>query len=162
MGNKKARAIASVLIFVLAAALIVTGAVGMSQRDSQTGDEILTAMRTRSVLIATGEGAVESYVAIAADEARAAAQAAGASMSEIREAVAAAEEEARNNSSANLLDYETADTTGLDAALETLNAALSDYRAEEAAAQAAYIAEMEASGALDQTERRGRYFSDHL
>ena len=141
-----------VLIFVLAAALIVTGAVGMSQRDSQTGDEILTAMRTRSVLIATGEGAVESYVAIAADEARAAAQAAGASMSEIREAVAAAEEEARNNSSANLLDYETADTTGLDAALETLNAALSDYRAEEAAAQAAYIAEMEASGALDQTE----------
>ena len=73
MGNKKARAIASVLIFVLAAALIVTGAVGMSQRDSQTGEEILTAMRTRSVLIATGEGAVESYVAIAADEARAAA-----------------------------------------------------------------------------------------
>ena len=64
MGNKKARAIASVLIFVLAAALIVTGAVGMSQRDSQTGDEILTAMRTRSVLIATGEGAVESYVCL--------------------------------------------------------------------------------------------------
>ena len=78
MGNKKARAIASVLIFVLAAALIVTGAVGMSQRDSQTGDQILTAMRTRSVLIATGEGAVESYVTIAADEARTAAQAAGA------------------------------------------------------------------------------------
>ncbi len=152
MGNKKARAIASVLIFVLAAALIVTGAVGMSQRDSQTGDQILTAMRTRSVLIATGEGAVESYVTIAADEARTAAQAAGASMSEIREAVAAAEEEARNNSSANLLDYETADTAGLDAALETLSAALADYRAEEAAAQEAYIAEMEASGALDQAE----------
>ena len=152
MGNKKARGIASALIFVLAVALIATGFVGMSRRGSQLGEEILTKMRTRSVLIATGEGAVESYVAIAKDEARAAAQAAGASMSEIRDAVAAAEEEARNNSSANLLDYDAADTTGLDAALATLSAALADYRAEEAAAQAEYVAELEASGALDAAE----------
>ncbi len=152
MGNQKARAIASVLIVVLALVLIVTGVVGMSRRATATGEEILTNMRTRAVLIATGEGAVESYVAIAADQAREAAQAAGASMSEIREAVAAAEEEARNNSSANLLDYATADTTGLDAALSTLRAALMDYRAEEAAAEAAYVEQMQATAAPEETE----------
>ena len=148
MGKKSAKIIASAVIFILAAVLIVMGTVGLTQRGTAAGTDYLKDMRNRAVLVATGEGAVESYVKIAADKARAEAKAAGGGMSAIREAVAKAEEEARANSSASMLDYATADITGLDAALSELNAALVAYYNEQEAAQAAYVAEMEASGAV--------------
>lgn len=124
----------------------------MSVRTKAGGLNALKDMRSRAVLIATGEGAVESYVAIAVEKARAEAKAAGGGMSEIRDAVAKAEEEARSNSSANLIDYEVVDTSALDGALDALGVALDDYYAEQTRAQAAYVAEMEASGALDAVE----------
>jgi len=148
MKKKGVKVIASAAIFVLALVMIIMGAVGMSQRGGANGAAYLAAMRDRAVLVATGEGAVESYVKIAGDKARAEAKAAGGGMSAIREAVAKAEEEARNNSSASMLDYATADITGLDAALNELTAALTAYYNEKSAAEAAYVAEMEASGAL--------------
>lgn len=150
MAKKGAKLIASVVILALAVVLIVMGTVGLAQRGSASGAAYLKDMRTRAVLVATGEGAVESYVEIAKAKATAEAKAAGGGMSAIREAVAKAEEEARANSSANMLDYATADVSGLDAALEELNVALDAYYAEQANAQAAYIAEMEASGALEE------------
>ena len=148
MKKKGMKLIASAVILILAVVMIVMGVIGMNQRGSEVGAGYLADMRNRAVLVATGEGAVESYVKIAGDKARAEAKAAGGGMSAIREAVAAAEEEARNNSSASMLDYATADITGLDAALNELTAALTAYYNEADAAQAAYVAEMEASGAL--------------
>ena len=152
MKKKGVKIIASAVIFILAIVMIVMGAVGMVQRGSEKGAAYLADMRDRAVLVATGEGAVESYVQIAKAEAQAAAKAAGGGMSAIREAVAKAEEEARNNSSASMLDYATADTTGLTAALNELTAALVAYYNEADAAQNAYVAEMEAAGAMEATE----------
>jgi len=152
VAKKMIRTIASAFVLLLAVALIITGTVGMNMRGTASGQQYLTDMRTRAVLVATGEGAVESYVAIAIEEARAAAKAAGGGMSEIRAAVALAEEEARANYSANMIDYAATDTTALDAALEELNIAFDAYYAEEAVAQAEYIAQMEASGAVETAE----------
>ena len=150
MGKKSAKIIASAVIFILAAVLIVMGTVGMYQRGTEAGTGYLRDMRNRAVLVATGEGAVESYVKIAADEARAEAKAAGGGMSAIRDAVAKAEEEARANSSAIMLDYASADLTGIDAALSELTAALVAYYNETEAAQQAYIAEMEATAPAEE------------
>lgn len=152
MGKGKARKIASAVILILALALVATGAVGMNLRTHSEGQSYLTDMRARAVLIATGEGAVESYVAIAKAKAMEEAKAAGGGMAEIRDAVAKAEEEARNGSSANLIDYETADLSDLNASLDALSAALDDYYAAEAQAQSAYIAELQASGQLEAQE----------
>ena len=60
MGKKKARIIASVVILALSVALIATGFVGMNMREQAFGQQILADMRSRAVLVATGEGAVES------------------------------------------------------------------------------------------------------
>ena len=151
MAKNKAKAnkLVSVLVLIVAVVVIIMGVVGMSSRNAASGQKYLDDMRNRAVLVATGEGAVESYVKIAADNARAEAKAAGGGMSEIRKAVAAAEEAARANSSANMIDYATVDLTNLDASLDELYTALSAYHAEEVAAQAAYVAQMEASGAVE-------------
>lgn len=152
MKKKGVKSVVSVVIFVLAVVLIIGGAVGMTQRGGAAGTAYLAEMRDRAVLVATGEGAVESYVKIAGDKARAEAKAAGGGMSAIREAVAKAEEEARANSSASMLDYDAADLSGIDAALTDLNSALDAYYAEKSVAESAYVAEMEASGELIETE----------
>lgn len=146
MRKNAVKIIVSAIVLALAVVLAITGAVGLNTRGSEKGADYLKDMRTRAVLLATGEGAVESYVAIAKAQAMEEAKAAGGGMSAIRDAVAKAEEEARANSSTNMLDFETADTAGIDAALIDLEAALDAYYAEEASAQAAYIAEMEAAG----------------
>ena len=140
--NAKANKFVSALVLLLAVAVIITGIVGMSTRSAESGIKFLKDMRNRAVLVATGEGAVESYVKIAADQARAEAKAAGGGMSEIRKAVAAAEEAARANSSASMIDYESVDLTKLNAALDELDAALTAYYAEEVAAQEAYVASL--------------------
>ena len=152
MRKNAAKIIASVIVLVLAVAFAVTGIVGLNMRSGEKGQGYLRDMRTRAVLLATGEGAVESYVNIAKEAAREAAKAAGGGMSEIRDAVAKAEEEARANSSASMLDFATADTTAVDVALTDLDTALDAYYAEEASAQAAYVAEMEAAGNVIEEE----------
>ena len=146
MKKKGIKIIVSAAILILAVVMIVMGTVGLSMRANTSGEQFLKDMRDRAVLVATGEGAVESYVKIAGDKAREEAKAAGGGMSAIREAVAKAEEEARANSSASMLDYASVDLTGIDAALTDLNVALDAYYVEKAAAEAAYVAEMEASG----------------
>ena len=148
MAKTKAPRIIAILVFILAASLLVTGFIGLNARGSDAGQGYIKTMRNRAVLVATGEGAVESYVAIAQQRAREEVQARGGGMDELREAVAQAEEEARANSSGTMLDYASADLTELDAALDDLQITLDAYYAEEARAQAAYIAEMEASGEL--------------
>ena len=154
MAKSKAKAnkIVSVLILLLAVVIIVMGIVGTSSRNADSGERYLKDMRNRAVLIATGEGAVESYVKIAADQARAEAKAAGGGMSEIRKAVAEAEEAARANSSASMIDYASVDLTALDASLDELDAALTAYYAEEVAAQAEYVASVETTAVEETVE----------
>ena len=149
MGKGKAQKIISIVVLALAVVMIVMGVVGLSTRGNAAGQKYLSDMRNRAVLVATGEGAVESYVAIAQDRAREEVKAAGGGMSEIREAVAAAEEEARKNASSSMIDYATADLTALDAALTELNVALDEYHRAEASAQEVYIEEMRAAGLLE-------------
>lgn len=152
MGKGKAQKIISIAVLALAVVMIVMGVVGLSTRGSAAGQKYLNDMRNRAVLVATGEGAVESYVAIAQDRAREEVKAAGGGMSEIRAAVAAAEEEARNNASSSMIDYATVDLTQLDAALTELNVALDEYHRAEASAQEAYIEEMRAAGLLEEEQ----------
>ena len=93
MKQNKLRITIAAVLGVLAVVLIVLGAMNMPQRTGEKGEQIISDLRNRTLLIATGDGVVESYVAIAKKEATAAAKAAGGGMSAIREAVAKAEEE---------------------------------------------------------------------
>ena len=136
---------------MLAIALVCTGIFGLNGRSGVTGQQIIDEMGLRSLLVATGEGVVESYVDIAKQEATAQVRAAGGSMAEIREAVQKAEEEARATYSNTTLDYDSVDTTQLSGAVEQLREALNAYYAEETAARDAYadmmLAQMELEAA---------------
>ena len=147
MAKRLSQKLAAVVLFVLAIALVCTGIFGLNGRSGVTGQQIIEEMGLRSLLVATGEGVVESYVDIAKQEATAQVRAAGGSMAEIREAVQKAEEEARATYSNTTLDYDSVDTTQLSGAVEQLREALNAYYAEEAAAREAYadmmLAQME-------------------
>ncbi len=153
--NKLQRAVAIVLV-AAALVLAVLGAVNLPKRTTQTGQEIIDALRIRTLLNATGDGVVESYVKIAQDEARAKARedakATGANvMATIRDYVAKAEEETRAKYASSQTDYDALDTTALKAAVSTYAAQLADYQAVAQQAEQAYIdahiAEAEAAAA---------------
>ena len=133
------RRVIAIVLCVAAVVLIVLGAVNMPKRESEDGLQILKTLRTRTLLNATGEGVVESYVAVAKKEAQAAAKAAGGGMSAIREAIAKAEEETRAKYSSNATDYSAIDTTNLEAAMDEYMVALKASADCEAAAKQAYI-----------------------
>jgi len=141
MTKSKSRRIVAIILCVCAVAMAVLGAVNMPKRDTAEGQAILSTLRIRTLLNATGEGVVESYVAIAKKEATAEAKAAGGGMSAIREAVAKAEEETRAKYSNTETDYSTIDTTGLEAAMDGYVAAMKAYAESEGAARQAYIDE---------------------
>ena len=156
MAKRLSQKLAAVVLFVLAIALVCTGIFGLNGRSGVTGQQIIEEMGLRSLLVATGEGVVESYVDIAKQEATAQVRAAGGSMAEIREAVQKAEEEARATYSNTTLDYDTVDTTQLSGAVEQLREALNAYYAEETAARDAYadmmLAQMELEAASGTAE----------
>ena len=156
MAKRLSQKLAAVVLFVLAIALVCTGIFGLNGRSGVTGQQIIEEMGLRSLLVATGEGVVESYVDIAKQEATAQVRAAGGSMAEIREAVQKAEEEARATYSNTTLDYDSVDTTQLSEAVEQLREALNAYYAEEAAAREAYadmmLAQMELEAASGTAE----------
>jgi len=139
MTKSKSRRIIAIVLCVCAVALAVLGAVNMPRRESAEGEKILSQLRIRTLLNATGEGVVESYVAIAKKEATAAAKAAGGGMSAIREAVAKAEEETRAKYSSTETDYSAIDTADLEVALDGYMTALKAYADSEAAARQVYI-----------------------
>ena len=117
MTKNKKRIVLAVVLALAAAAAIVLGAMNLPNRTNETGTQIIDALRIRTLLNATGEGVVDSYVAIAKKEATAAAKAAGGGMAAIREAVAKAEEETRAKYSAEQTDYTALDTAELIAAV---------------------------------------------
>lgn len=138
MSKKVAQRIAAIVVLALAVACICIGFYGNGLGAAKE-EQILSAMRVRVLLNATGEGAVESFVAAAKKEAAAKVKAEGGTMAQIREASAKAEEDARANASGSLIDYEAVDTAPLAAASSQLRAAQIEYSAEEARAQAEYV-----------------------
>ena len=168
MTQSKTKRIISIILCVLAVVLAVTGVVNLPNRNNATGEEILSALRIRTLLNATGEGVVESYVAIAKKEATKAAKEAGGGMAAIREAVAKAEEETRAKYSSTETDYSTIDTAALVTAVEGYSVALKAASDARSAAEQAYIdahyAEAEAKAEAERAEKiaAGMEVSDEM
>ncbi len=138
MKKSIAQKLAAAIILALAVACIGVGFYG-NGLGTEKQEQVLSAMRTRALLNATGAGAVESFVAAAKKEAAAKVKAEGGTMADIREASAKAEEDARANASGSLIDYDTVDAAPLSQAALSLRAAQMEYSAEEARAQAEYV-----------------------
>lgn len=139
MTKSKVRRIIAALLCLACVVLLILGAVNLPKKNNASGAQILGDLRVRTLLNATGDGVVESYVNIAKKEAQAKAKAEGGGMAAIREAVAKAEEDTRAK-------YENAEfaagvkaTPELTAAVDAYNAALMNHGELEAAAEQAYI-----------------------
>ncbi len=141
MTQSKIKRIVAIVLAALSVALLVLGVVNLPKRDAAQGQQILSALRIRTLLNATGEGVVDSYVAIAKKEATAQAKAAGGGMSAIREAVAKAEEETRAKYSSTETDYSAIDASALIPAVDAYVEALREYEDCADAARDAYVAE---------------------
>lgn len=152
MGRSRLLQIIVAVLCAVAILLIGVGIFGFAQGGTERSEALLSSMRLRSLLIATGEGAAESFVATARKEAVAKARAEGADMAGIRAASEKAEIEARENASISLIDYDAVDTRFLEDALLSLRAAMADYSAEEARAQAAFLEKNAQKDAAKQEE----------
>ena len=155
MTKSKVRKIISALLVLVAAVCLVLGAVNLPKQENETGQSILQELRIYTLLNATGDSVVESYVSIAKAEAQQAAKASGGGMAAMREAVAKAEEETRAlYSDSAQTDYSQIDTTALSAAVAVYTEAVKAYADTEAQARAAYeeahYAEAEAALAAEQ------------
>ena len=155
-GSKIKRAI-SIVLAAVGVALLVLGGLSLPKRHTDVGGRIMDDLRIRTLLNATGDGVVESYVAIAKKEATAKAREEGGGMSAIREAVAKAEEETRAKYSNSTTDFSTLDTTELAAAVTAYEKALAAWDASATAAQAAYVQEhMAEAQAAYEAEREAK------
>jgi len=139
MTKNKIQRLLAILCAAAAAFCMVLGFINMPKQNGTAGQEILRTMRIQTLLNATGDSVVESYVAIAKQEAQAAAKASGGGMAAIREAVEKAETETREkyeNGAQN--DLSGIDTTGLLTAVDVYTEAVKAYAEAQAQACAAY------------------------
>lgn len=139
MTKNKIQRLLAILCAAAAAFCMVLGFINMPKQNGTAGQEILRTMRIQTLLNATGDSVVESYVAIAKQEAQAAAKASGGGMAAIREAVEKAETETREkyeNGAQN--DLSGIDTTGLLTAVDVYAEAVKAYAESQAQARAAY------------------------
>lgn len=151
--NKTRRIIAAVLCLACVV-LLVLGAVNLPKKNNASGDAILGDLRVRTLLNATGDGVVESYVNIAKKEAQAKAKAEGGGMSAIRDAVKKAEEDTRAKYENAEFSQGVVATPELLTAIENYTAALEKHGALEEAAKQAYIdAHYEEAKAKTEAER---------
>ena len=142
--RSKSQKIAFVALLVAAVVLIAGGIFGVINRTSDSGEQMLSDMRLTALLTTTGEGSKEALVEAEIEAAREEARAAGGGLSEIREAVAAAEAEARERVE-NLtieVDLDTVDTTALIPAVEEMLAAQRALGEQTDADEAAYAEQM--------------------
>ena len=138
--NKVRRAIAAALCLACLV-LVVIGGINMPKKDKDVGQTILNNLRAQSLLNATGEGVVESYVNIAKKQAQEKAKAENAGMAGIREAVAKAEEETRAKYANSQLSANVTATPALLEAVQEYNTLLITLGSIEQAAKQAYIDE---------------------
>ncbi len=142
--RSKSQKIAFVALLVAAVVLVAGGIFGVINRTSDSGEQMLSDMRLTALLTTTGEGSKEALVEAEIEAAREEARAAGGGLSEIREAVAAAEAEARERVE-NLtieVDLDTVDTTALIPAVEEMLAAQRVLGEQTDADEAAYAEQM--------------------
>ncbi len=140
MTSSKVRRILALLLAIAAAALIVLGAGSLPKRRSEAGRHMLEDLRARTLLNATGDGVVDSYVAIARKEATEKARAGGGGMAAIREAVSKAEEETRARYASSATDFSTVDTAALIEASNRYEEALIEWDKAAERAESAYLA----------------------
>ena len=139
MTQNKVRRLIAALLCAACVVLLVLGGINLPKKNNESGAAVLSDLRVRTLLNATGDGVVESYVNIAKKEAQTKAKAEGGSMAAIREAVKKAEEDTRAK-------YENAEFAAgvvahpeLIAAIDSYNVALTNYGQLEDAAKQAYI-----------------------
>ena len=153
MTKQKIQKMIAVLCIAAAAVCLVLGLLNVPKQNGAAGQEILQQLRIQTLLSATGDSVVESYVAIAKQEAQKQAKEAGGGMAAIREAVEKAEAETRakyeGGAAADTLSVDTAD---LSAAVAVYTDAVKAYAEVEAAARSAYEEAhyAEAEAALEQ------------
>lgn len=139
MTKSKIRRIIALVIVIASVVLMVLGGINMPKRETEVGEKILSDLRVRTLLNATGDGVVESYVEIAKAEARAEAKAAGLKIKDLTAAVKKAEQETRAKYSNTETDYSTIDATALTAAVKEYEAALIPWYQATTKAEQAYI-----------------------
>lgn len=139
MTTNKTRRIIAALLCLACVVLLVLGAVNLPKKNNASGDAILGDLRVRTLLNATGDGVVESYVNIAKKEAQAKAKAEGGGMSAIRDAVKKAEEDTRAKYENAEFSQGVVATPELLTAIDNYTAALEKHGALEEAAKQAYI-----------------------
>ena len=123
--HSKSQRIAFIALLAAAIVLIAGGIFGVVNRTSASGEQMLSDMRLTALLTTAGEGSKEALVEAEVEAAREAARAAGGGLSEIKEAVAAAEPAAMERV-ANMtveVDLDTVDTSALIPAVEDMLAA---------------------------------------
>ena len=154
MTKNKVRRLISALLCLACVVLLVLGGVNLPKKKNDSGANVLSSLRVRTLLNATGDGVVESYVNIAKKEAQAKAKAEGGGMSAIREAVKKAEEDTRAKYENAELSAGVVATPELIAAVDAYNAALTAHGELEETAKQAYIdAHYEESKAKMEAER---------
>ena len=163
MTKNKIQRIIAIVLAAAAVVMAVLGFVHLPKRTNEVGQDIITTLRLRSLLNATGEGLVETYVSIATTEARAKVQAdakaAGkkASIADIKAAVTAAETETRAMYENAQTDYSAIDTTALQAAVDVYAQKLAAYDVVALAEEQAYIdAHMAEAVAKAEAERQAK------
>ncbi len=119
--------IVAIILAVISIALMVTSVFGYSNRTSEEARKMLADMTVRSLLVNTGEGAVEAMVKIAVEKARVKAKEDGLSMSQRRDAADKAEKDARANLSYQSVDYSTVDNAPILAAASALKEVQVEY-----------------------------------
>ena len=139
MTTNKTRRIIAALLCLACVVLLVLGAVNLPKKNNASGDAILGDLRVRTLLNATGDGVVESYVNLAKKEAQAKAKAEGGGMSAIRDAVKKAEEDTRAKYENAEFSQGVVATPELLTAIDNYTAALEKHGALEEAAKQAYI-----------------------
>lgn len=139
MTQSKIRKLLSIILTVAAVVSIVLGGVNIPRQNGAAGKALLEELRIKTLLNATGESLVESYVDIAKKEATKKAKEEGGGMAAIRDAVTKAEEETRAKYENGVeTDLSTIDTTALSTAVDEYIGAVKVYADAEAAARKAY------------------------
>lgn len=157
MTKSKVRKSLAAVIAVVAVICIVLGAVNMPRQNGAAGSKILDDLRIQTLLNATGDSLVESYVAAAKQEATKKAKEEGGGMSAIRDAVAKAEEETRAKYADGVsTDLSGIDTTALSDAITAYTDSIKVFADAEAKDRAAYEAAHydEAAAALEEKHQQ--------
>lgn len=142
---RKVPMIKKIFLFLIAGVsllLLIAGVAGVLLRGGEKARESLSALRLEATLRITGKGAMQAYVDAAKKEASDRARAEKKTMSELREAVSKAEQDALASMSFDDVDISMIDAAPVTRAIDSLIQARMAYVNEEAAAQQAYLAQL--------------------